>query len=102
MLADFNADGRVDRADMAVLTEHFGRLGDQSQGDATADGVVDSKDFDALAREFAPSITSDAHGQLIFSDEFVGKHLDPVWTTSQYWWPEIGRASCRERVSFLV
>src|SRR4051812_28132223 len=82
--ADFNGDGVVDRQDLAVLSAHFGHTGEHSDGDANGDGDIDSQDFDALAGEFG----STSHGKLIFSDEFIRHKLDPIWTRSQYWWPD--------------
>src|SRR3954464_7269891 len=84
LLADFNSDGQVDQADFAVLQAHFSGAGDRSSGDANGDGKIDTRDFNELATEFG----STAHGKLIFSDEFIGPELNPVWTPSQYWWPD--------------
>jgi beta-glucanase (GH16 family) len=84
LTADFTGDGLVDSHDFAVLCQHFGQSGKGIAGDANGDGHVNALDFNAIATQFGCTI----HGRLVFSDEFVGTKLNPVWTPSQYWWPD--------------
>ncbi|MBX3426861.1 MAG: hypothetical protein KF688_14370 [Pirellulales bacterium] len=53
--ADFDADGVVDGADLAIWQTNYGAEGaSQSVGDATGDGLVDGADFLAWQRLAAP------------------------------------------------
>lgn len=82
--ADFDGDGLVSSDDFAILSQHFNGPANSASGDANGDGVANALDFNTLASEFGSSV----HGKLIFSDEFIGATLNPVWTPSQYWWPD--------------
>ena len=63
--ADFNEDGVLDGADLAVWTTGFGTpsLATHMQGDANADGAVDGADFLIWQRQLgssAPAVTANA------------------------------------------
>ena len=63
--ADFNLDGRVDHADISVLTDNFGRSDALWQeSDSSGDHVVDGLDMIGLTREWTgvpgPSVAGSA------------------------------------------
>jgi hypothetical protein len=67
--ADFNVDGRVDRADLGVLMDNIGKRTEASfeQGDADGDGDVDGDDFLTWQREIGAATPLSA---------FAGDSLD--------------------------
>jgi hypothetical protein len=55
---DANLDGRVDRADAAIVAQHFGQLADAAwtDGDFTGDGSVRLADLAIVQRNLDPSV----------------------------------------------
>jgi hypothetical protein len=47
-IGDLNFDGKVDAADVAIITAHLGQTGGYLQGDINGDGKIDASDLDAI------------------------------------------------------
>jgi hypothetical protein len=58
--ADFNYDGNVDAADLAIRNDGYGMAdgADKSEGDANNDGAVDGTDFLIWQRQYGISFSS--------------------------------------------
>lgn len=52
LAGDLNGDGRVDLADLAVLSANWNRSGTRAHGDLTGDGRVDAADLAVLAAQW--------------------------------------------------
>ena len=78
---DATFDGLVNFSDFEILFNHFGQLGDRSDGDFNSDGMVDFADFQLLERNFgrAPAGQSPgvSPGDLAALEAFAGSVPEP-------------------------